>query len=61
MTVTLKAGLLLYPGLTQLDLTGPYQVFATTPGFETHVVWKDRMPVVSDTGLAITPTTSFAD
>ena len=61
MSARFQVGLLLYPGLTQLDLTGPYQVFASTPGIETHVVWKDTLPVVSDTGLAISPTRRFAD
>lgn len=61
MTAPVKIGLLLYPGLTQLDLTGPYQVFASTAGVETHVVWKDTKPVTCDTGLQLVPTTSFAD
>ncbi|BCW90583.1 Isonitrile hydratase [Alphaproteobacteria bacterium SO-S41] len=61
MTTPLQTGLLLYPGLTQLDLMGPYQVFSSTAGVQTHVVWKTTDPVASDTGLKITPTTSFAD
>jgi len=61
MSDVIQAGLLLYPGLTQLDLIGPYQVFASTAGIKAHVVWKTTEPVVSDTGLAITPTVSFAD
>lgn len=61
MSTPLQVGLLLYPGLTQLDLMGPYQVFASTAGVQTHVVWKTTEPVASDTGLKITPTTRFAD
>lgn len=54
-------GFLLYPQLTQLDLTGPYEVMARLPGGRLHLVWKDQQPVTSDSGLAIVPTTSFAD
>ncbi len=61
MSNPIQIGLLLYPGLTQLDLMGPYQVFASVPGVQTHVVWKTTDPVQSDTGLSIVPTRSFAD
>jgi len=33
----LAIGLLLFPGLTQLDLTGPYEVFARVPGARVHL------------------------
>jgi cyclohexyl-isocyanide hydratase len=61
MNEKIQVGLLLYPGLTQLDLMGPYQVFASVPAIEAHVVWKTTEPVASDTGLKITPTLAFAD
>lgn len=54
-------GLLLYPGLTQLDLTGPFEVFARTPGARVYLIWKNREPVVSDRGMAILPDTTFVD
>lgn len=57
----LQIGLLLFPDVTQLDLTGPWEVFARTPGVECHLIWKDLQPVRSDRGLSILPTTSFAD
>jgi len=50
-------GLLLFPQLTQLDLTGPYEVFARIPGVRLHLLWKTLDPVVADTGLAMLPTT----
>lgn len=53
-------GLLLFPKLTQLDLTGPYEVFARTPGAKVHLIWKTLEPVASDHGLAIVPTATFA-
>lgn len=57
----LEIGLLLFPGLTQLDLTGPHEVFAQLPGARVHLLWKDRAPVVSATGLTILPTMTFAE
>ena len=56
-------GFLLFPGLTQLDLTGPYEVLARLPGSgdRLHLIWKAREPVTSDSGLTILPTTTFAD
>jgi len=35
---TLAIGLLLYPDLTQLDLTGPFEVFARAPGAQVHLI-----------------------
>ena len=60
-TPPFRAGFLLFPRLTQLDLTGPYQVLASLPGAETHLIWKTREPVAAEHGLAIVPTTTFAD
>ncbi|AUX41880.1 ThiJ/PfpI family protein [Sorangium cellulosum] len=54
-------GLLLYPRLTQLDLTGPFEVFARMEGARVHLVWKTLEPVTCDRGLALLPTTRFAE
>lgn len=61
MTTPLHIGLLLFPNLTQLDLTGPLQVFARMPGATVHLIWKRIEPVPSDTPLKLLPTVSFAD
>ncbi|WP_333715542.1 DJ-1/PfpI family protein [Pantoea eucrina] len=55
----LSVGLLLFPGVTQLDLTGPFEVFARAPHTRVHLIWKTRDPVISDRGLAMLPTTTF--
>ena len=55
----MSIGLLLFPGLTQLDLTGPYEVFVRAPNTRVHLIWKNLAPVVSDRGMAILPTTTF--
>lgn len=56
----MRAGFLLFPRLTQLDLTGPYEVLTRLPGAEVHLIWKSHDPVRADSGLAIMPTTVFA-
>jgi len=56
-----RIGFLLWPDLTQLDLTGPAQVLSRMPGAELHYVWKTLGPVPSDCGLSLVPTTTFAD
>ena len=52
-------GLLVFPKMTQLDITGPHQVFAFMPNASVHFLWKTLEPVTSDKGLTILPTTTF--
>jgi cyclohexyl-isocyanide hydratase len=59
--MTLHIGMLLFPGLTQLDLTGPFEVFHRIPDTKVHLVWKDLQPVRADSGLHLVPTTTIAD
>ena len=56
-----QIGLLVFPDITQLDMTGPLQVFCSVPEAEVHLIWKNTEPVNSDTVLSIKPTTTFAD
>ena len=56
-----QIGLLIYPGMTQLDLTAPHQVFALLPNTDVHLLWKTLDPVTSSEGMTILPTTSFRD
>ena len=53
--------MLLFPHLTQLDLTGPYEVFGRFPELALHLTWKTLEPVDDARGLRLTPTTTFAD
>lgn len=53
--------MLLYPRLTQLDLTGPFEVFNRFPELRTHLVWKTRDPVADGSGLRLLPTATFAE
>ncbi|WP_328291587.1 DJ-1/PfpI family protein [Kineococcus sp. NBC_00420] len=52
---------LLFPKVTQLDLTAPAQVFARLPGARVHLAWHDTAPVVTDCGWSIVPTTTLTD
>jgi cyclohexyl-isocyanide hydratase len=61
MSAPLQIGLVIFPRVTQLDLTGPVQVFSSVPGAKVHLVWKQIEPVPSDSVLTLTPTTTFAD
>src|ERR1700757_3998516 len=61
MSAALQIGLVLFPRVTQLDFTGPLQVFSSLPGAKVHLIWKRIEPVASDSVLTLTPTITFAD
>ena len=61
MSAPLQIGLVLFPKVTQLDFTGPLQVFSSVPGAKVHLIWKRIEPVPSNSVLTLTPTTTFAD
>lgn len=61
MSKSLQIGLLVFPRITQLDMTGPLQVFSSLPDAGVHLIWKRIEPLASDTVLTILPTTTFAD
>jgi cyclohexyl-isocyanide hydratase len=64
-------GFVIFPGITQLDFTGPFEVLSRLgtppslsipskfPQSKTHVVAKTLLPVLSDRGLGIMPTCTF--
>ena len=66
-------GFVIFPGITQLDFTGPFEVLSrlgTPPSISTpskfsqsrtHVVAKTMQPVFSDRDLGIMPTCTFDD
>ena len=57
----LTIGFLVFPKVQQLDLTGPYEVFASIPGADVRLIWKDLDPIVSATGLVLIPDTRLAE
>jgi cyclohexyl-isocyanide hydratase len=66
MSTPLTIGLLVFPDVTQLDLTGPLQAFTSVPVLSEHevtvyLVGKTLDPVPTDAVMVLTPTTTFAD
>jgi cyclohexyl-isocyanide hydratase len=61
MSAPLQIGLVIFPKVTQLDFTGPLQVFSSVPGAKVHLIWKRIEPVATDSVMTLTPTVSFAD
>jgi cyclohexyl-isocyanide hydratase len=56
---SISIAFLLYPNVTQLDLTGPAQVLSRIGKQKLDLVWKDRAPVATDAGFSIVPTATF--
>lgn len=56
----MQIGMLLFPQLTQLDLTGPFEVLSRIPGAHVHLVAKTLDPVTAEGGLRLCPSTTFA-
>jgi cyclohexyl-isocyanide hydratase len=56
-----RIGMLIFPRLTQLDMTGPYEVLARLPDTTVELIARTREPVTSDRGMKIVPTTTYAD
>lgn len=66
-----NVGFVIFPGITQLDFTGPFEILSRLgtppsisvpskfPQLRTHVVAKTMLPVSSDRGLGIMPTCTF--
>jgi cyclohexyl-isocyanide hydratase len=48
-------GFLVFPDFTQLDLTGPYEVFSRTPQVRVVLVGTQRGPIRSERGLTFQP------
>ncbi|HLY45237.1 MAG TPA: DJ-1/PfpI family protein [Stellaceae bacterium] len=55
-----RSGMLLFPNMTQLDLTGPYEILSALPGSEVALIWKTLDPVRSERGLTLLPSATFA-
>jgi cyclohexyl-isocyanide hydratase len=56
-----RIGFLLFPNITQLDLTGPHEVLSKLPGAKVHLIWKKIEPVKAVGGLSILPDTTLDD
>lgn len=52
-------GLVIYPGMTALDIVGPQQVFSALPNVQIHRIWKTLDSIKTDDGMMILPDTTF--
>jgi cyclohexyl-isocyanide hydratase len=57
----IRISFLLFPNVTQLDLTGPAQVLSRLGNATIDLVAATREPVSTDAGFALLPTATFAD
>lgn len=57
----IRAAFLLFPQVTQLDLTGPAQVLSRLGRATVDLVAKTRDPVPTDAGFSLLPTATFDD
>ncbi len=57
----IRISFLLFPNVTQLDLTGPAQVLSRLGNATVDLVAKTREPVSTDAGFALLPTATFTD
>ena len=55
----LQIVVLLFPNVTQLDMTGPAQVFSHFPDTDVHLAWHNLEPVTTDCGWSIVPTVTL--
>ncbi|HWK95848.1 MAG TPA: DJ-1/PfpI family protein [Pseudolabrys sp.] len=57
--MTRRIGMLIFPRLTQLDMTGPYEVLARLPDTKVELIARTLEPVTTDRGMQIVPTTTY--
>jgi cyclohexyl-isocyanide hydratase len=57
----IRVGILVFPLVQQLDVTGPYEVFASLPETAVVLVAATGDPVASATGLVLTPNVTFSE
>lgn len=57
----MKIQMLVYPGMTPLDLIGPAQAWVRMPDAELQYVWKEAGPIPTDAGLSVVATVGYAD
>jgi cyclohexyl-isocyanide hydratase len=54
-----RVAMVIYPGMTALDMIAPQLIFAVLGNTDVQLVWKDHKTVLSDTGVPIVPTAAF--
>ncbi|MCV9966980.1 DJ-1/PfpI family protein [Pararhizobium sp. BT-229] len=57
----LEIGFVMFSGMTQLDLTGAWEVLTRLPNASCHLLARDQGPIRSANGLSIVPTKLFEE
>ncbi len=57
--MTFRIGMLVFPDIMQLDMTGPHEVFTKMPDTEVFLVWKSLDPVTSSGGMRLLPDVTY--
>jgi cyclohexyl-isocyanide hydratase len=52
-------GILIFPDIMQLDMTGPHEVFTKLPDTEVLLIWKTLNPIVAGGGMRILPDVTY--
>jgi cyclohexyl-isocyanide hydratase len=58
--MTRRIGMLIFPRMTQLDMTWPYEVLARLPDTTVDLVARNLEPVPTDRGMKILPSVTYA-
>lgn len=51
-----QVGMIIFPGMTNLDFVGPLEVLARMPNTEVHILAKDLSAIETDLGYSVSPT-----
>ncbi len=57
----LSVGFLIYPGMDQIDFTGPFEVLSRIPNATMHVLAKEKTPLRDVKGLILTPEKTLSE
>ncbi|MBV8970012.1 MAG: DJ-1/PfpI family protein [Verrucomicrobia bacterium] len=57
----LQIGALIFPGVDQIDFTGPFEIFSRLPGATYHIIAKDKKPIRDRRGLILTPEKTYSE
>lgn len=57
----MQIAIVVFPGLTALDVVGPYEVLRYLPEADVRFVWHETGPVVTDSGILVLGTTHAFD
>ncbi len=57
--MTFRIGILIFPDIMQLDMSGPHEVFTKLPDTEVVLIWKTLDPVTAAGGMRILPDVTF--